>query len=165
MRNMTVAQKQRYSERNKEWRRANPARVKAIAARHRQKFAERYRLKARKAARKWRQTHREEHREKQRQWRLIPKNRIKIDRRNKDWRLRKQYGITLAQHESMYKMQNGLCAISSCARPIAHIDHCHVTGQVRGLLCRQCNLSLGNIEDSIPRVEGLLEYLRKHRNA
>ena len=43
-----------------------------------------------------------------------------------------------------------------------HIDHDHATGAVRGVLCQQCNLALGYLEDSPQRAEALAAYVRRH---
>jgi hypothetical protein len=43
-----------------------------------------------------------------------------------------------------------------------HIDHCHETGAVRGLLCRGCNLGLGNFTDDIFKLERAILYLKKN---
>lgn len=40
-----------------------------------------------------------------------------------------------------------------------HIDHCHDTGNVRGLLCAGCNLSLGRLKEDVERIRGLADYL------
>lgn len=45
---------------------------------------------------------------------------------------------------------------------IRHIDHCHQEGNLRGVLCHFCNTALGSAKDSIPRLEALIAYLRKH---
>jgi len=42
-----------------------------------------------------------------------------------------------------------------------HIDHCHDSGRVRGLLCRSCNIGLGNFKDNIERMGKAIEYLRR----
>ena len=39
------------------------------------------------------------------------------------------------------------------------IDHCHDTGQIRGLLCHSCNIGLGNFKDSIETLEKAIKYL------
>lgn len=71
---------------------------------------------------------------------------------NKLWR---RYGITKIQYESMLKLQNGVCAI--CGKmetkkqygkvQILSVDHDHITGRIRGLLCFGCNTKLGILEN------------------
>ena len=64
----------------------------------------------------------------------------------------RKYGVTLADYRAMLAAQGGKCAI--CLAPEAaqfkgvfHVDHCHATGAVRGLLCRGCNHMLGAVGD------------------
>ncbi len=40
------------------------------------------------------------------------------------------------------------------------IDHDHTTEQIRGVICRRCNSAIGHAEDSIPRLEALIAYLK-----
>lgn len=57
------------------------------------------------------------------------------------------HGITVEQYEAMLAKQGGKCAM--CHRPFRrtpHIDHCHKTGRVRGLLCAGCNVAVGAYE-------------------
>lgn len=42
-----------------------------------------------------------------------------------------------------------------------HIDHCHTTGKVRGVLCNGCNIALGGVEDNIETLRGLIKYLEQ----
>ena len=60
-------------------------------------------------------------------------------------------GITLDEYENMYQTQNGACKI--CSKEFkrgvsANVDHDHDTGEVRGLLCFNCNTGIGKLEDS-----------------
>lgn len=79
--------------------------------------------------------------------------------------VRKKFGLTAEQYESLEQQQGYACAIAACRRPFAelnrqpHVDHCHVTGRVRGLLCHQCNQALGNARDDIAVLQGLINYL------
>lgn len=73
-------------------------------------------------------------------------------------------GITKDQYLSMQEHQEGVCAI--CKKPPTDghglvIDHNHSTGQVRGLLCKQCNRGIGLLGDSIITVENALNYLKE----
>lgn len=59
--------------------------------------------------------------------------------------------------------QGGTCAI--CGTPPAAkrlaIDHCHDTGEIRGLLCAGCNLAIGRLGDNAEGVQRALDYLRR----
>lgn len=66
---------------------------------------------------------------------------------------RKLYGITVADYDRMFKEQGARCAICNGAEALKgqpdrvfSVDHCHVTGKVRGLLCVACNHLLGRYE-------------------
>lgn len=100
------------------------------------------------------------------------KERLRAHRRSKDPKyvrsrrcqnLRKKYGITADQYDEMLAAQGGGCAI--CTRkpgkgPL-HVDHCHDTGAVRGILCHQCNWYLGTIEASEQVRDNFLNYLKE----
>lgn len=77
-------------------------------------------------------------------------------------KLRQKYGITLAEFAAMLAAQNGKCAICQTSQPGGrfnqfHVDHCHDTGVVRGLLCAACNTALGTMGD---KAEGVLRHIR-----
>lgn len=82
----------------------------------------------------------------------------------REWNLRKNYGIGMADYEAMLAFQGGRCA-TCCAtsadstRSNLHVDHDHDTGRVRGLLCSHCNRALGNVSDDPDRLMRLAAYL------
>ncbi len=61
--------------------------------------------------------------------------------------LRKKYGLTLTQFRELAKAQNHKCAICLKRKKLC-VDHCHDTGRVRMLLCSDCNLGIGRLNDS-----------------
>lgn len=67
-----------------------------------------------------------------------------IYRRN----LKINYGITGVQYDTMLEQRGPLCPICKKPNDKPHIDHCHKTGRVRGLLCNRCNTALGMLLDS-----------------
>lgn len=81
---------------------------------------------------------------------IMPEQRRKYVRKHL---LKKNYGLTVQQYDKMVEDQNGLCAI--CEKPETTsskgtvlslcVDHCHETGEIRGLLCLRCNRSLHDI--------------------
>lgn len=84
--------------------------------------------------------------------------------KNPDYKLGLDYGITRVQYNEMFEKQNGCCAI--CKRhqsefsKALHVDHCHKSDKVRGLLCHQCNVALGLLKDDSTRLESAIAYLR-----
>lgn len=78
-------------------------------------------------------------------------------------KLKRAYGITAEQYSEMLLRQGGTCAI--CHGPPTRgddgfvVDHCHVTGVARGLLCHMCNSALGLLLDDPEVVRRAMEYL------
>lgn len=77
-----------------------------------------------------------------------------------------RYGISLIEYEEMLRVQNNRCATcgkheTEVHRKILHVDHCHETEKVRGLLCRNCNVALGFVQDSEDTLTEMILYLRK----
>jgi hypothetical protein len=60
--------------------------------------------------------------------------------------------------DAMYFDQDGKCAIESCLREAKSVDHNHMTGVVRGLLCQGCNVAIGFLENEL-WLKGANEYL------
>jgi hypothetical protein len=72
----------------------------------------------------------------------------------------KKYGMSIEQYNDMIKSQNGCCKI--CMKPSDRrlaVDHNHATGKVRGLLCVNCNLGLGNFQDDPTLLLKAAQYL------
>ncbi|GAV43170.1 endonuclease VII domain-containing protein [Streptomyces acidiscabies] len=72
--------------------------------------------------------------------------------------LKRSYGITEAQRDEMIAGQKGLCVICLKA-PAVHVDHCHETGRVRGVLCFNCNSAIGKLGDDPDAVRRAASYL------
>ncbi len=73
-----------------------------------------------------------------------------------------KYGITKEQFEAMFKGCCDICGLGLAPNK-AHIDHCHATGRVRGVLCNTCNKGLGLFRDQPELLETAAEYLRKSK--
>jgi hypothetical protein len=79
-----------------------------------------------------------------------------------DSRLKRKYNITLNDKNTLLLKQNNKCVI--CKLELdnnikTHIDHCHKTNKVRGILCVNCNLGLGNFKDKEEYLYNAIEYL------
>ena len=77
----------------------------------------------------------------------------------------KQYGLTLELYNEMFTRQKGVCAI--CQQPETRnkttrlsVDHDHLTGRIRGLLCHKCNVVLGLVDDNKETLIALINYLK-----
>lgn len=129
----------------------------------------------------------EKKKEYDRQYRIANKNRIddkvkkwikdnpeKYNKRLKNWVyhnsdkrksivLKNEYGITLDDYNIMFENQKGCCAIcnkhQSQLKRKLHVDHCHDSDKVRGLLCQHCNTALGLIKDDVQALYRAIKYL------
>lgn len=74
--------------------------------------------------------------------------------------LKKNYGIGQAEYEQMFEAQNGVCKICSKgdSRKLS-IDHNHTTGEVRALLCQNCNVGIGKFQEKVELLEKAIAYL------
>lgn len=76
-------------------------------------------------------------------------------------------GLTVADYDRMLAEQGGRCAICGADRPGAGrtgrwpVDHDHVTGRVRGLLCHPCNRAIGLLRDLPEVADAVAAYLRR----
>lgn len=93
--------------------------------------------------------------------------RLNNPRKLKSDKLKSSFGITIEQYEAISDRQNHCCAI--CGTPQAEqrrkmaVDHDHITGKVRALLCGNCNVGLGNFKDSEQILTKAIKYLYDHR--
>lgn len=75
----------------------------------------------------------------------------------------RRYGLAPSDYYALLVKQNYLCAIcgGKCSKTGRfkhfHVDHDHVTGKVRGLLCFNCNLRLGWLEANKSAIESYLD--------
>jgi hypothetical protein len=88
-------------------------------------------------------------------------DKIKWKRYSANYSLKQKYGITLEEKERMVADQGNRCAICTEVMIIPHVDHCHITGKVRKLLCSSCNMALGFLKDNIMILEKAIKYLQE----
>lgn len=95
-------------------------------------------------------------------------------RKNKDSKLKRKFGLSITEYDAMFAAQNSLCAICNKSekaidkrtnkpRALA-VDHCHLTGNIRQLLCNRCNHVLGLIEDNLDMCDRIKEYLWQNKS-
>lgn len=105
-----------------------------------------------------------------------PEAKIKRNIRSKTWRevnperskylitnatLLSKYGISLEEYNKLLIKQNYCCAVCKDIPTYQrlHVDHCHKTGKIRGLLCQSCNVSIGKMKESPILLRALAEYI------
>ncbi|GAF89887.1 unnamed protein product [marine sediment metagenome] len=104
------------------------------------------------AAKKYREKTKKGSKERHKKW--YKENRDHILEQSRDRNLRVNFGMTLDDYDQMFEKQDGVCAICNCPETMTYkgvathlsVDHNHITGEIRGLLCRDCNLELGHYE-------------------
>lgn len=113
-----------------------------------------------KRSRYWRENNREHFASYMREYRKTHLAEVKDNER------KKKFAVPSGWYAETLTAQGGACAIclttEAKGRGDFHIDHCHVSGKIRGLLCQHCNLMLGHARD---RADVLLEavaYLKRH---
>ena len=74
-------------------------------------------------------------------------------------RMKNLYHLTEEEYQEIYEKQKGLCALPSCGKPATDIDHCHVLGKTRGLLCNCHNKAIGAFSDNPILLREAAEYL------
>ena len=109
------------------------------------------------------------------------RNKVKLRARAREWRknnplkkpdpaqrkntlLKSKFGITLADYNAMLEEQKGVCAIcGEVGAKSLHVDHCHTTGRIRGLLCFRCNNAIGQFKESETILLNAVAYIARHK--
>lgn len=91
-------------------------------------------------------------------------NRERVKRTHREYVLKSLYGIDEAEFQELLRAQNGKCALcpmifEEIGRRNLCVDHDHTTGKVRGLLCRRCNSSIGQLGDDAEGLRRALAYV------
>lgn len=126
-----------------------------VLAAHRQ-YNARHRAQMQEKARIWRLNHPEETRE---------SRKLQYASRTPEGKKMRQikwlYGITRERFYELYEHQKHRCAICDVQLTVAqsHVDHCHRTKAVRGLLCGSCNRMLGMVKESTESLRRAIYYL------
>lgn len=140
----------------------HPDRVRAQQSANYLKNADKRKADARRRRRDKPETvkaYRERNKEKiaaaKRVWRAANKD------KNRQYDLKKNYGLTVVEYDAMLSAQAGTCAICrrKPGRRRLHVDHAHSTGQIRGLLCSHCNTALGLLRESTELLTSAISYL------
>lgn len=119
-------------------------------------------IKHRKA--KYHSEHSEEIRNKAKEW--YANNKDKASATSREYRLKNKYGLSKEDYFVLGEKQNWKCAI--CGSKDSRnknssnlsVDHNHITGEVRGLLCHPCNAGIGYLQEDIEIMKNSIAYLQ-----
>jgi len=94
-------------------------------------------------------------------------NKEKMSPHLRRYSLKKRYGLSIEDYNTMLEKQNGVCAI--CKKPNSTnkhfaVDHCHSTKKIRGILCDNCNKGLGVYHDDTSILQNAILYLENSKN-
>ena len=133
------------------------------------RYHETHKEQIKAAQRRYRETHKKQISEYARhKWQTDPDHREKHRVRNRLAQrrmvFRKVYGISWADYEAMFERQGGACAICKRTGLTLCVDHCHLTGEVRGLLCIRCNSAIGFCSDDPAVLQAAAAYLQAARD-
>lgn len=142
----------------------------ADALAYSRKYYKENREKSIKAGAKWYQENKDKSRATKKLY--YAKNAKRILERRREWykknphklreyQLRQNFGLSLAEYERMREEQGGVCAICKLVVRVLVVDHSHKEGHIRGLLCHKCNSGLGYFIDSTENMESAIIYLKK----
>ena len=92
-----------------------------------------------------------------------PDKRAEWTAKERNRHLKRKFGLSSEAYDLLLASQGGGCAIcgaTECSSGAAlAVDHCHRTGKVRGILCRDCNTTLGKFNDDRNRFLKAIDYL------
>jgi hypothetical protein len=103
---------------------------------------------------------------KSREWHRTHKGTKQYDRNKRSRYFKTKYGISLEEYEEKLKQQDSKCEICSAKLeigPLTHLDHCHQTNRIRGMLCTNCNRGLGSFHDSPQKLQAAINYVEKYK--
>lgn len=109
---------------------------------------------------RWREANRERFNAYQRRNNARPERKRAL----RDQYYRRTFGISADEFDALLDTQGGGCAICG-KRPervaSLHLDHCHETGAIRGILCLSCNQGIGQFGDDPGLLDAAAGYLRE----
>jgi hypothetical protein len=87
-------------------------------------------------------------------------------KRTKDWYrdrdLRRFYGLSFDEFIALAAKTDDQCPICG-VNPATHVDHDHVTGKIRGIICNACNRLIGRLDDKQGMLERLVTYYGREK--
>jgi hypothetical protein len=155
-------------KRAKEWAAAHPERMRELCRKYAAKPDKQEMKRKRDAA--YREANRERERARGKRYREMYPERVKARQvasreSRRAYLVKRAYGLPLEEYNALLARQGNCCAICRgdlavmCGKRRPHVDHCHDTGTVRGILCTKCNAGIGMLRDDPALLRAALAYL------
>ena len=109
--------------------------------------------KQKEYTKKWRAANPDKVNAMARKWRAANPEKVAAYKRKSN------YKITTKEYNNLVVQQKSKCATCPNVNKKLHVDHCHETGKVRGLLCSNCNTALGLVKENISTLTNLISYI------
>ena len=84
---------------------------------------------------------------------------LKNKDRIRDAKFQRKYGLTLTEYDLLWEKQGRKCYVCWATDRTFHLDHCHKTNKVRGILCSQCNHAIGLFQDNPNHMRRAADYV------
>jgi hypothetical protein len=92
------------------------------------------------------------------------KNYEKLSRDRRRRHAKTKFGISLEEYEQYCSQPCcEICAVKFDSKNKPHLDHCHASGHIRGVLCASCNRGLGHFKDNSTSLQQAIAYLETHK--
>jgi hypothetical protein len=147
-----------HSEEKREYQKA----YRATHQERKREYAKAYYAAHQEELREYAKSHRAAHPRQGKVYRAAHREEIREGNRNS--KLKKKYRITAADFDIMLSQQGGRCAICGTDQPggrygVFYVDHDHVSGRIRGLLCNNCNSGIGYMQDNPDLLRAASRYI------
>lgn len=119
--------------------------------------------------RAYRAKNKERIKKRMRAYRARPENKERVKEMSRVDKLKRNFGLTLQEVDTMITAQNGLCFIcgkvpkGKMAHTHLQVDHCHKTGKLRAMLCINCNIGLGHSYEDPVLLRKMADYIESYQ--
>ena len=157
-----IANKNKIKEYNKIWRETNKDKIIIDKEKWYKTWKELNPEKSKELSKIWRINNPEKSKESCKKW-----SKNNPDKKRNNY-LKTKYCITLDEYNNMFIEQEGNCKTCGSHQTELKtrlcVDHNHTNGEIRGLLCDNCNKSIGLLKEDIKTLENIIKYLSYNKN-
>lgn len=148
---------------NKKYYKKNKTKIKKANQKYYKTYYQKNKDKIKKATKKYKDLHKDKYKKYLKIY--YRKNKKVILTKLRETHLKREYGMSLKDYNKLFIKQKEVCAICKVKKlpryqKNLHVDHCHKTKKIRGLLCWKCNSAIGLFNDNISILLAAIKYLK-----